>query len=647
MTEEDENGLKLAFKDIENIEERDEASLDLLKKRLLGVAIVVVFSFVVIVLRLWNLQITEGLEYEKRSYGNRVRIRQIAAPRGHILDRNGREIVTNRPSFDVLLLQEDSRDLGDVLKRLAPILNVDVSDLWAKVRDASSNPRYMPVRLKEDIDWQTLAYLENHNRDFSGVRIEVQPVRVYHYDDLAANTIGYLGAISKKELEEADKSIYSGEDIIGKKGIEKLREKDLRGQKGQSFSEVDAKGFEQKQLKTVEPLSGNEIRLTLDVDLQQIAESYMAAGEKSGAVVVMEVNTGRVLAAVSAPSIRIAEFIGGISQDEWKALLDNSKHPLINKVVQATYPPGSTYKMVTALAGLAKGVIDENTGFYCPGSYTFGNRTYKCWRHSGHGAVSLNRAIGESCDVYFYQVGQRVGVDSLAEYAQKLGLGQKTGVEMEYEKEGLAPTKKWKLKNRKAKWQDGETLSVAIGQGYNLASPLQICVMTSALANGGKVYKPKLVEQVVNLEGAIIENFKPEIVSQTVGLDKYFKLIKKGMEEVVQGKSGTARNVAIEGLRIAGKTGTAQVVRLAQYRGLKEAAIPYEYRDHAWFTCYAPADNPEIAVTVLVEHGLHGGSGAGPIARAVLNQYFHGKADIKEPSKVVPVIIDQEDETIE
>jgi penicillin-binding protein 2 len=647
MTEEDETGLKLAFKDIENIEEHDDASLDLLKKRLLGVAVVVVFSFVVIVLRLWNLQITEGSEYEKRSYGNRVRIRQIAAPRGHILDRNGREIVTNRPSFDVLLLQEDSRDLGDVLKRLAPILGVDVSDLWAKVRDSSGNPRYMPVRLKEDIDWQTLAYLENHNRDFSGVRIEVQPVRVYHYDDLAANTIGYLGAISKKELEEADKSIYSGEDIIGKKGIEKLREKDLRGQKGQSFSEVDAKGFEQKQLKTVEPLSGNEIRLTLDVDLQQIAESYMAAGEKSGAVVVLEVNTGRVLAAVSAPSIRIKEFIGGISQDEWNALLDNPKHPLINKVVQATYPPGSTYKMVTALAGLAKGVIDENTGFYCPGHYTFGNRTYRCWRHSGHGAVSLNRAIGESCDVYFYQVGQRVGVDSLAEYAQKLGLGQKTGVEMEYEKEGLTPTKKWKLKNRKAKWQDGETLSVAIGQGYNLASPLQICVMTSALANGGKVYKPKLVEQVIDIEGNIVENFKSEVVSQTVGLDKYFKLIRKGMEEVVQGKAGTARNVAIEGLRIAGKTGTAQVVRLAQYRGLKEAAIPYEFRDHAWFTCYAPADNPEIAVTVLVEHGLHGGSGAGPIARAVLNQYFHGKADIKEPSKVVPVIIDPEDGTIE
>jgi penicillin-binding protein 2 len=647
MTQDDENELKLPFKEIEDIEERDEAALDLLKKRLLGVTVVVLFFFVVIVLRLWTLQITEGPEYEKRAYGNRVRIRQVAAPRGHILDRNGREIVTNRPSFNVVLIQEDSHDLDDVLKRLAPVLKMNVSELWEKIRDASGTPRYIPVRLKEDIDWQTLAYLENHNREFSGIRTEVQPVRVYHYEDLAANTIGYLGAISKKELDEADRSIYTGEDIIGKKGIERLREADLRGEKGQSYTEVDARGFERQQLKTVEPQSGSEIRLTLDVDLQQIAESYMAAGEKSGAMVVMEVNTGRLLAAVSAPSIHIKEFIGGISQAEWKALLDNPKHPLLNKVVQATYPPGSTYKMVTALAGLAKGVIDQDTGFYCPGSYFFGNRTYRCWRHSGHGSVSLQRAIGESCDVYFYQVGQRVGVDTLAEYAQKLGLGVKTGVEMEYERDGVIPTKKWKQKYRKSKWQDGETLSVAIGQGYNLVSPLQLCVMTAALANGGKVYRPKIVEQVVDTQGNVVETLQPELVSEAPGIEKHLKLIRKGMEEVVQGKHGTARNVAIEGLRIGGKTGTAQVVRLAQYRGLKEANIPYEVRDHAWFTCFAPAENPQIAVTVLVEHGLHGGSGAGPIARAVLNHYFNGKLPGKESGKVVPVVIDPEDETNE
>lgn len=617
--------LKLAFKEIEDIEERDEGALDLLKKRLLAAAVVILFFFCIIVLRLWTLQIINGEEFEKKAYGNRVRRMQIAAPRGHILDRFGREIVTNRPSFNVVLVQEDSYDLGGVLKRIAPVLDMDVSQLWEKIREASGEPRYVPVTLKEDIDWQTLAYLENHNHEFSGIRTEVQPVRVYHYDDLAANVIGYLGSISRQELEKAEKGVYRGGDIIGKRGLEKLHEADLRGEKGNRFSEVDAKGFEQELLKSVEPLPGREIRLTIDVDLQQIAESYMAAGDKSGAVVAMEVNTGRILTAVSAPTIHIKDFIGGISVEKWQALLDDTKHPLINKVVQATYPPGSTYKMVTALAGLAKGAIDEDTIFYCPGHYRFGNRTYRCWKHSGHGPVNLLKAIGESCDVYFYQVGQRVGVDALAEYAQKLGLGKKTGIEMEYEKSGLTPTKKWKLKNRKQKWQDGETLSVAIGQGFNLVSPLQLCVMTATLANGGKVYRPQVVEQVVDPEGQVVETLTPELVSQVEGLGRYFKVITKGMEEVVHGKHGTARRVAIDGLRIAGKTGTAQVVKIAQYRHLKEEDIPYKYRDHAWFTCYAPAENPEIAVTVLVEHGLHGGSGAGPIARAVLNQYFSGR----------------------
>jgi penicillin-binding protein 2 len=502
---------------------------------------------------------------------------------------------------------------------------MDVSELWAKIREASDTPRYVPVLLKEDIDWRTLAYLENHNHEFSGIRTEVQPVRVYHYNDLAANIIGYLGSISKQELESANRDIYRGGDIIGKKGLEKIREEDLRGEKGHSYSEVDARGFEQQLLKTVEPLPGREIRLTLDVDLQQIAEGYMSAGEKSGAVVAMEVKTGRILAAVSAPTIHINDFVGGISRAKWQELLDNPKHPLIDKVVQAMYPPGSTYKMVTALAGLAKGVIDEDTVLYCPGYYSFGNRRYRCWKHSGHGPVNLLKAIGESCDVYFYQVGQRVGVDGLAEFAEKLGLGKKTGVEMEYEKTGLAPTKEWKEKYRNAKWQDGETLSVAIGQGFNLVTPLQLCVMTATLANGGKLYRPQLVEQVIDPEGKVIENFSPELMSEITGFDRYFDLIQKGMEEVVHGKHGTARAVAIEGLRIGGKTGTAQVVRVAQYRGLKDEDIPYKYRDHGWFTCYAPAEDPEIAVTVLVEHGLHGSSAAGPIARAVLNQYFSGR----------------------
>lgn len=623
------------FKDLftreaDEITERDETALDVLRRRMGAVIVVVLIFFSLIVLRLWWLQINHGEEYKKRADTNRVRIRQVVAPRGHILDRKGREIVTNRPSFNVVLIREDSHDLGEVLKRLAPVLNEDIFALWNRVRDADGTPRYIPIRLKEDIDWKTLAYLESHNQEFSGIRIEVQPVRVYHYQDLAANIIGYLGAISKTELENADRTVYRGIDMVGKMGLEKLREADLRGEKGNSYSEVDAKGFEKQMLKSDDPLPGREIRLTLDVDLQQAAEGLMEIGEKAGAVVAMEVKTGRLLALASTPHIHLDDFTGGISHDKWKELLDNPKHPLLNKVVQATYPPGSTYKIVTALAGLGSGAITPDTPIYCPGSYFFGNRRYGCWKRGGHGTVTLKRALEESCDVYFYQVGQRVGVDTLAEYAAKFGLGRKTGVELEHEKSGLTPTKKWKVSRYQTKWQDGETLSTAIGQGFNLTSPLQICQMTATLANGGKLFRPQLVEQVTDPAGTVMSKFQPELLGEIKGLDNYMELIRQGLVGVVNGPHGTARGAKIEGITVAGKTGTAQVVKVAAYRHLKEENIPYKFRDHAWFTCFAPAEDPEIAVTVLVEHGLHGGSGAAPIATAVLKEYFRGRLPAEE-----------------
>lgn len=613
---------KLIFEKLDEITEQDDAALDLLKRRLIGAVVVIIIFLGIIVSRLWYLQINNGEEYRARAYNNRVRIRQVAAPRGHIVDREGRDIVTNRPSFNVVLIREDSYDIDDVLKRLAKVLDVEISVLWKRIRDAVGTPLHIPIRLKNDIDWDTLAYLENHNQDFSGIRIEVQPVRVYHYKDLAAHAIGYLGSINKKELAAADQTIYAGGDLIGKSGLEKIREGDLRGEKGSSSSEVNARGFEQQLLTNLEALPGRDIKLTIDAEMQSVAESFMEIGEKSGAVVAMEVNSGKLLTIASTPPIHLEQFLGGISTKNWKALLENKKHPLINKVVQATYPPGSTYKMITAMAGLAKGVIDPSTVIYCPGHYRFGNRTYRCWKHSGHGEVDLHRALSESCDVYFYQVGQKVGVDGLAEFAKMFGLGSKTGVELEHEKSGLTPTKAWKRKRYQTKWHEGETLSVAIGQGFNLATPLQICLMTSVIANSGKLFLPQLVESITDSDGTVVEKFEPKLVSEMTGFSHYFSLIRQAMIEVVQGKRGTARNVRIEGITIGGKTGTAQVVKVAVYKGLKEEDIPYKYRDHAWFTCFAPAENPEIAVTVLVEHGLHGGSGAGPVARAVLKKYF-------------------------
>ena len=607
---------------MENIPEHDNAALDLLKRRLLGAAVVLLIFAGAVILRLWYLQISHGEDYKNRAYNNRVRVQQVSAPRGHIVDRNGKEIVTNRPSFNVLLVRDSYYDVDDLLKRLSEVLKEDISVLWKRIRDAEGTPLHIPVRLKEDIDWKTLSYLENHNQEFSGIRIEVLPVRVYHYGDLAAHTIGYLGAISKKELAAADRTVYRGGDLIGKMGLEKLREEDLRGKKGSSSSEVNARGFEQRLLKNVDPLPGREIQLTLDVELQQIAEQTMRAGDKAGAVVAMEVKTGRLLTLVSNPTIHLEDFVGGISHKNWNALLENPRHPLINKVVQGTYPPGSTYKMVSALAGLAEGAIDRNTVFFCPGHYYFGNRLYRCWKHSGHGAVDLNRALAESCDVYFYQVGLRVGVDKMAEYAKMLGLGQRTGVELEHEKNGLAPTKNWKRRVHKTKWQEGETLSIAIGQGFNLVTPLQVALMTAAVANGGTLYLPQLIESVKDPDGQVIESFTPQVLGDATMYKRYLKQIRQGLVNVVHGEHGTARGVKIEGITIGGKTGTAQVVKLAQYKHLKEKDIPYKFRDHAWFTCFAPAEDPEIAVAVLVEHGLHGGSGAGPVAKEILKKYF-------------------------
>ena len=614
---------KLFIQDIEEITEHDEEAVNMLKRRAMVAVGIVILFLLIIISRFWYLQINLGEHYRDLAENNRVRIRSVPPPRGHIFDKYGREIVTNRPSFNVSLIREDSFDIQDVLKRLSVVLDEDIEELWERIRKGAGTPRHLPITLKEDVDWETLAYLENNKYKFSGIRIEVQPVRIYHYGDLGANIIGYTGSISPKELEADKEGVYEGGDLIGKRGLERIREADLRGEKGSSSTEVNARGFEQQQLKHQDPLPGRDIHLTIDVELQQAAEQYLAISDKAGAVVALEVDTGRVLAAVSSPTIHLEDFIGGISLKNWNALLENKRNPLLNKAVQGVYPPGSTYKIVTALAGLSEGVITENTTFYCPGHYYFGRRLYRCWKHSGHGTVDIRRALTESCDVFFYQVGQRLGVDRLAAYAKKLGLGTRSGIELEHEKAGIVPTKDWTRKRFKEKWHEGETLSVAIGQGFNNMTPLQICLMTAAIANGGRIYQPQIVEMVKTTDGEIIERLTPKLLSELSSRDKsYLHIVKDGLFGVVQGKRGTARNVRIEGLTVAGKTGTAQVVRLAQYKGLKEQDIPYKFRDHAWFTCYAPADNPKIAVTVLVEHGLHGGSGAGPIARVVLKKYF-------------------------
>ncbi|MGE4559097.1 MAG: penicillin-binding protein 2 [Desulfobulbus sp.] len=614
---------------------RDESDLSGYKKKALYSCVLVIFFFSVIITRLWFLQIQQGDKFNDLADNNRVRSIEIAAPRGNIYDRKGRELVTNRPSFNVVWMREDNQIDDEWLKNLTRILRQDPSILLEKIRKMANTPGHLPVRLAEDIDWETVARIENNRMYLPEIKIEVVPLRIYHYGNLASHLIGYMGEINQEELDKAatdpeSKGRYKGGDLMGKMGLERLREVDLRGEKGHHNVEVNALGFEQQNLKGDEPLPGNDLKLTLDMELQKIAEEEMAAKDRAGAVVAMEATTGRILVAASAPELNLEEFVGGISQKAWQEMLNNPLHPLINKLIQGQYPPGSTYKPVTAFAGLAEGVITPDTSFFCPGFYRFGNRVYRCWKHSGHGTVNLKRAIAESCDVYFYQVGQRLGVDRLARYAKMFGLGARTGVEMEHEKPGIVPSSEWKKKRFGAKWHEGETLSVAIGQGYDLATPLQIALMTTVIANGGTLYKPTVVEEVIDPDGKLVSSFKPEILSRISGQGRNLKLVREGMIEAVNSRRGTGREAQIDahGIIVGGKTGTAQVVRLAQYKHLKEDNIPYEYRDHAWFTCFAPAINPEIVVTVLVEHGLHGGSASAPIAAKILNKYFEDK--IKE-----------------
>jgi penicillin-binding protein 2 len=619
------NPPKQVFTKIKKI---DADELNQLKKRTDLATLVIIFFIAVIITRLWFLQIHNGSNYREKADNNRVRVLDVVAPRGNILDSEGRNIITNRPSFNIVWVKEDSPDPDEIIKKLSRILNEEIAVLLKRVRESLDNPRYIPILLKEDIDWKTLVYIENNHYDLPGVRIEVLPRRDYLHGDFGSHMIGYLGEINQAELDEKKWQKYQSGDLIGKRGLEKLYEEELRGDKGTTYMEVDAHGFEQRQLKGKKPLPGNDLQLTIDLDLQLEAEKAMEG--KAGAVVAMDVNSGRILVFSSAPPIHLENFVGGISTKNWQALLNDIKRPLVHKTIQGQYPPGSTYKIVTALAGLSKGVITPNTVFYCSGSMTFGNRKYGCWKESGHGAVSLHRALAESCDVYFYQVGLKVGVDSLAEYAHRLGLGHKTGIEFEYEKSGLIPTAAWKKLTKGVAWQEGETLSIAIGQGFNLVTPLQVSQMTTALANGGILYKPFLVERIIDPEGQVIKEFEPVVDVELVGMDKYLALIRDGLVGAVNDRHGTGKTAKLKDVTVAGKTGTAQVVTMEKFKEVAEEDVAYKHRDHAWFTSFAPAEKPEIAVTVLVEHGGHGGSAAAPVAKKILVRYFAKKEALQK-----------------
>jgi penicillin-binding protein 2 len=475
--------------------------------------------------------------------------------------------------------------------------------------------------LSQDIGRSALAAVEVHRYDLPGIEVTVEPRRNYIHKESASHLLGYLSEINPDELKCGEYPDCRGGDFIGKFGVEKAYGSFLRGKRGGRQVEVDARGRVVRVLKTVEAQPGHNLYLTIDQRLQAKAEALLAG--VVGAVVAMDPNTGELLALASSPSFDQNDFVGGLSPEKWKSLISNPFRPMENKALQGEYPPASTFKIVTAVAGLEEGVIDANTKFYCPGHYRFGNRVYRCWKKWGHGSVDVVRALAESCDVFFYQVGEKLGVDRIAAYSKAFGLGSPTGTNLDREARGLIPTAAWKKKRTGVPWQRGETLSVAIGQGYDLATPLQMAVLTSAIANGGIRYRPSIVKEIRTAQEEVVQGGETQEVDRVKLSRETLELVRRGLWEVVNTKGGTARIARVEGLGISGKTGTAQIVgRKKNEPRAKDEDLPLHLRAHAWFVAYAPSDRPSIAVSVIVEHGEHGSSAAAPIARELIKFYL-------------------------
>jgi penicillin-binding protein 2 len=585
---------------------------DLVKQFLIATFVILAIFFG-LVARFWYLQIARASHFKELSENNRIRVLDRPPARGIIFDRQGIMLVSSRPSFNLYVIPDDVQDWDLLKEQLSRLLQMEKDQIEERLSQKKAGPVH-PLPIKLDITQDEVGLIETYRYLMPGIYLEVSPQRNYPLGVVAPHLIGYLGEITLKQLKGGLYPQNRMGDYIGQWGLEKEWQEELGGRKGGRFLEVNALGQEVRLVNTKESVAGNNLVTTLDWKLQKVAQESLQG--RSGAVVVLKPATGEVLAMASSPTFDPSSFNRRLSAKEWNALLTDPQKPFQNRAIQGQYPPGSTYKMITALAGLGEKVITPETQFFCNGALPFGNRLFHCWRSGGHGAVSLHKAIVQSCDVYFYNVGMRVGVDRLAQYAQLLGLGQPTGIPLFSEKAGLIPTSAWKLRRFKQPWQPGETLSLAIGQGYNTVTPLQMARMTAALANGGFLFRPSLVKRLVSPRGEVIREFQPQKVKELRLNPDHLERIRQGMAGVVNEPGGTGRAARIWGIVAAGKTGTAQVVGLGKKGG----------KDHAWFVAFAPLEVPELAMAIVVEHGGHGGEAAAPIARRIFEAYFQTPA---------------------
>jgi penicillin-binding protein 2 len=534
-----------------------------------------------------------------------------------ILDRNGEILVDNRPSFQVSLVPEDIQDVEQMVLRIARPLEKDPDLLRSRILHQNNRRPFCPVLIKADISRQELAFLETYKMELPGMVIEAMPRRFYNHSSLASHLLGYLGEIDHGELQQMITHGYHLGDFVGKDGIEKQWETTLRGVDGGRQVEVDSVGREIRILRSVPPRPGQNVVLTIDLEIQKTVDELLR--DKIGAAVAMDPQSGKILALASSPAFNPDLFASGIRREDWINLLTTPFHPLQNKAIQGQYPPGSVFKIITAIAGLEEGVISPEETLRCPGFYHLGRKMYRCWRRGGHGAVKLRRALIESCDVYFYQVALRLGIDKIARYARQFGFDRPTGVQLGDEKPGLIPTTEWKKRRYNEPWYDGETLVSGIGQGAILVTPIQMATMISAIANGGILYRPQIVQRIEDAFGKTTEEYPSTIAGRVSVSKKTLALIQDALRGVVQDPRGTGRSSRIKDVPVCGKTGTAQVVKLEVSEEIEdEEDIPLRFRDHAWFVAYAPEKQPTIAVAVLIQHGGHGASAAAPVAREII-----------------------------
>lgn len=594
--------------------------------------------------RLYYLQVIESDRYKTLADENRINFRLLAPPRGRIVDRNGLVIADNVQNHRVLMVSENTPSVTGTLDVLATIMPISEHERARVIRDLKRNKKFVPVTVRENLSWEQVAQIEVNTPDLPGVLIDVGQSRSYPFGDDFAHVLGYVAPVDEGE-NTGDPLLELPGFRIGKAGLEKIHDLALRGTGGNSQVEVNAYGRVIRELSRQEGEAGSEVQLTIDRELQRYTAKRL--GDESVSVAALDVHTGEVLALVSSPAFDPNRFNQGLSGKEWRDLINDPRSPLTNKVIKGQYAPGSTFKMSVALAALERGIITPDTEFFCSGSMKLGNATFHCWKKHGHGTMNCHLGITESCDVFFYEVAKRVGIERIAAMSRKLGLGETLGIDLEGEKGGLVPSDEWKRGAIGTPWQKGETVILGIGQGYILTTPLQLAVMTARIANGGKQIKPRLTRAISGgSPGAEDPKIAEEGETEPGIIDlnpKNLALIHAAMRDVVNGKTGTARSSKLDlpGIKMAGKTGTVQVRRITKaerdVRVLKNEELPWEQRDHALFVAFAPVEKPRIALSVVVEHGGSGSRAAAPIARDVMTEalirfgYGPLSADLESP----------------